>query len=124
MIAAGISLAIIATVNGLGTNVKTKFTSINTSLKKGAIKCPTLREAASASRPRTEAALASGVRTGSTKLIHVSQLGSYPASTARCSQHVLDWQPLVLCHGKANRSATKRERSERAAPAAIVANKC
>jgi pilus assembly protein Flp/PilA len=26
-----------------------------------------------------------------------------------CSQHVLDWQPLVLCHGKANRSATKRE---------------
>jgi pilus assembly protein Flp/PilA len=33
LIAAGISLAIIATVNGLGTNVKTKFTSINTSLK-------------------------------------------------------------------------------------------
>jgi hypothetical protein len=26
-----------------------------------------------------------------------------------CSQHVLDWQPLVLCHGKANRSATKRQ---------------
>jgi pilus assembly protein Flp/PilA len=33
LIAAGISLAIIAAVNGLGTNVKTKFTSINTSLK-------------------------------------------------------------------------------------------
>jgi pilus assembly protein Flp/PilA len=33
LIAAGISLAIIAIVNGLGTNLKTKFTSINTSLK-------------------------------------------------------------------------------------------
>jgi pilus assembly protein Flp/PilA len=33
LIAAGISLAIIAAVNGLGTNVKTKFTSINSSLK-------------------------------------------------------------------------------------------
>lgn len=32
LIAAGISLAIIAVVNGLGTNVKGKFTSINTSL--------------------------------------------------------------------------------------------
>ena len=31
--AAGISLAIIAVVNGLGTNLNTKFTSINTSLK-------------------------------------------------------------------------------------------
>ena len=33
LIAAGISLAIIAIVNGLGTNLNTKFTSINTSLK-------------------------------------------------------------------------------------------
>jgi pilus assembly protein Flp/PilA len=33
LIAAGISLAIISVVNGLGTNLKTKFTSINTSLK-------------------------------------------------------------------------------------------
>jgi len=33
LIAAGISLAIIAIVNGLGTNLRTKFTSINTSLK-------------------------------------------------------------------------------------------
>jgi pilus assembly protein Flp/PilA len=33
LIAAGISLAIIAVVNGLGTNLRTKFTSINTSLK-------------------------------------------------------------------------------------------
>jgi pilus assembly protein Flp/PilA len=33
LIAAGISLAIIAVVNGLGTNLNTKFTSINTSLK-------------------------------------------------------------------------------------------
>lgn len=33
LIAAGISLAIIAAVNGLGTNIKGKFTSINTSLK-------------------------------------------------------------------------------------------
>jgi pilus assembly protein Flp/PilA len=33
LIAAGISLAIIAIVNGLGTNLQTKFTSINTSLK-------------------------------------------------------------------------------------------
>jgi pilus assembly protein Flp/PilA len=32
LIAAGISLAIIAIVNGLGTNLNTKFTSINTSL--------------------------------------------------------------------------------------------
>jgi pilus assembly protein Flp/PilA len=33
LIAAGISLAIIAVVNGLGTNLNDKFTSINTSLK-------------------------------------------------------------------------------------------
>jgi pilus assembly protein Flp/PilA len=33
LIAAGISLAIIAIVNGLGTNLKGKFTSLNTSLK-------------------------------------------------------------------------------------------
>jgi pilus assembly protein Flp/PilA len=33
LIAAGISLAIIAVVNGLGTTLKGKFTSINTSLK-------------------------------------------------------------------------------------------
>ncbi len=33
LIAAGISLAIIAAVNGLGTNLNGKFTSINTSLK-------------------------------------------------------------------------------------------
>jgi pilus assembly protein Flp/PilA len=33
LIAAGISLAIIAIVNGLGTNLKTRFTSINSSLK-------------------------------------------------------------------------------------------
>jgi pilus assembly protein Flp/PilA len=33
LIAAGISLAIIAVVNGLGTNLNTKFTSINTSLR-------------------------------------------------------------------------------------------
>jgi pilus assembly protein Flp/PilA len=32
LIAAGISLAIISVVNGLGTNLRTKFTSINTSL--------------------------------------------------------------------------------------------
>jgi pilus assembly protein Flp/PilA len=32
LIAAGISLAIIAAVNGLGSNVNTKFTSINTGL--------------------------------------------------------------------------------------------
>ena len=32
LIAAGISLAIIAIVNGLGTNLSNKFTSINTSL--------------------------------------------------------------------------------------------
>jgi pilus assembly protein Flp/PilA len=32
LIAAGISLAIIAAVNGLGTKLSTKFTSINTSL--------------------------------------------------------------------------------------------
>ena len=33
LIAAGISLAIIAVVNGLGTNLNGKFTDINTSLK-------------------------------------------------------------------------------------------
>lgn len=33
LIAAGISLAIIAVVNGLGTTLNTQFTSINTSLK-------------------------------------------------------------------------------------------
>jgi pilus assembly protein Flp/PilA len=33
LIAAGISLAIIAVVNGLGTNLNEKFTAINTSLK-------------------------------------------------------------------------------------------
>jgi pilus assembly protein Flp/PilA len=33
LIAAGISLAIIAAVNGLGTNLNNKFQSINTSLK-------------------------------------------------------------------------------------------
>ena len=33
LIAAGISLAIITIVNGVGTNLKTKFTSINASLK-------------------------------------------------------------------------------------------
>jgi pilus assembly protein Flp/PilA len=33
LIAAGISLAIIAVVNGLGTKLNTKFTSINSSLK-------------------------------------------------------------------------------------------
>jgi pilus assembly protein Flp/PilA len=33
LIASGIALAIIAVVNGLGTNLNTKFTSINTSLK-------------------------------------------------------------------------------------------
>jgi pilus assembly protein Flp/PilA len=33
LIAAGISLAIIAVVNGLGSNLNTKFTDINTSLK-------------------------------------------------------------------------------------------
>ncbi len=33
LIAAGISLAIISIVNGLGSNLKTKFTSINSSLK-------------------------------------------------------------------------------------------
>jgi pilus assembly protein Flp/PilA len=33
LIAAGISLAIIAAVNGLGTNLGSKFTAINTSLK-------------------------------------------------------------------------------------------
>lgn len=37
LIAAGISLAIIAAVNGLGTNVKTKFTNINGSLKYASI---------------------------------------------------------------------------------------
>ena len=33
LIAAGISLAIIAAVNGLGTTLNTQFTSINSSLK-------------------------------------------------------------------------------------------
>jgi pilus assembly protein Flp/PilA len=33
LIAAGISLAIIAIVNGLGTKLNTKFAAINTSLK-------------------------------------------------------------------------------------------
>ena len=33
LIAAGISIAIIAAVNGLGTNLNDKFTSINSSLK-------------------------------------------------------------------------------------------
>jgi len=33
LIAAGISLPIIAIVNGLGSNLNTKFTTINTSLK-------------------------------------------------------------------------------------------
>jgi pilus assembly protein Flp/PilA len=33
LIAAGISLAIIAVVNGLGTNLTSKFSSINNSLK-------------------------------------------------------------------------------------------
>jgi pilus assembly protein Flp/PilA len=33
LIAAGISLAIIAIINGLGTTLNTKFTSINNSLK-------------------------------------------------------------------------------------------
>jgi pilus assembly protein Flp/PilA len=33
LIAAGIALAIIATVNGLGSNLNGKFSSINTSLK-------------------------------------------------------------------------------------------
>ena len=33
LIAAGISLAIITVVSGLGTSLKTKFTSISTSLK-------------------------------------------------------------------------------------------
>ena len=33
LIAAGISLAIIAVVNGIGSNLNTKFDSINTSLK-------------------------------------------------------------------------------------------
>ena len=33
LIAAGISLAIIAAVNGLGPTLNTKFTAINTSLK-------------------------------------------------------------------------------------------
>jgi pilus assembly protein Flp/PilA len=33
LIAAGISLAIIAVVNGLGSTLNTKFTSINTALK-------------------------------------------------------------------------------------------
>jgi pilus assembly protein Flp/PilA len=33
LIATGIALAIIAVVNGLGTNLNTQFTSLNTSLK-------------------------------------------------------------------------------------------
>jgi len=36
LIAAGISIAIIVVVNGLGTTLSTKFTSINTSLKEAA----------------------------------------------------------------------------------------
>ena len=32
LIAAGISIVILAAVNGIGTNLNTKFTSINTSL--------------------------------------------------------------------------------------------
>jgi pilus assembly protein Flp/PilA len=33
LIAAGIALAIIAVVNGLGTNLSTQFSTVNTSLK-------------------------------------------------------------------------------------------
>jgi pilus assembly protein Flp/PilA len=33
LIAAGISLAIIAVVNGIGTNLNAKYTSVNSSLK-------------------------------------------------------------------------------------------
>jgi pilus assembly protein Flp/PilA len=33
LIAAGVALAIITVINGLGTKLNTKFTSINTSLK-------------------------------------------------------------------------------------------
>jgi pilus assembly protein Flp/PilA len=33
LVAAGISLAIISVVNGLGTNLRTRFTSINSSLR-------------------------------------------------------------------------------------------
>ncbi len=33
LIAAGISIVILAAVNGIGANLNTKFTSINTSLK-------------------------------------------------------------------------------------------
>ena len=33
LIAAGIALAIVATVNGLGTNVKTPYTTVQTALK-------------------------------------------------------------------------------------------
>jgi pilus assembly protein Flp/PilA len=33
LIAAGISIAIVAVVNGLGTNLNSKYTSINNSLK-------------------------------------------------------------------------------------------
>jgi pilus assembly protein Flp/PilA len=33
LIAAGIALAIISVINGMGTKLNTKFTSINTSLK-------------------------------------------------------------------------------------------
>jgi pilus assembly protein Flp/PilA len=33
LIAAGISIAIVAVVNGLGTNLNVKFTSVNNSLK-------------------------------------------------------------------------------------------
>jgi pilus assembly protein Flp/PilA len=33
LIAAGISIAIVAVVNGLGTNLNNKFTSVNNSLK-------------------------------------------------------------------------------------------
>jgi hypothetical protein len=42
LIAAGISLAIIAIVNGLGTKLNTKFTSINNSLKEPAGREPGL----------------------------------------------------------------------------------
>jgi pilus assembly protein Flp/PilA len=38
LIAAGISLAIITIVNGLGTNLFDKFTSINTELAKSTLK--------------------------------------------------------------------------------------
>ena len=40
LIAAGIALAIIAAVNGLGTNLNNTFTSINTSLRQVRIRVP------------------------------------------------------------------------------------